>query len=244
MSALALTRENFLLHKLHSLTGVVPVGYYMAQHLVLNSFSVAGPSYFNGVIDFFDSMPKYVLLVMELCFIWIPLAFHALYGMFIVGRAQPNFIGTRYGWSQNRMYTFQRWTGIFLFFALILHYSTTTAAKYINGNSEMIKYAAWHAKLLSPPYLWLLFYVLLVFLASYHLGYGIWSFCIRWGLAISDRAQIAVQKFSFVAFVGLTLIGWAALAGFLIPHPGASTPSNDQEKISTSLVPPSAVSMR
>ncbi len=216
--SLALTRENFVLHKLHSLTGVVPVGYYMAQHLLLNSYSLAGPDAFNGVIAFFDSIPKYVLIAMEALLIWIPLAFHAVYGMFITGRAQPNFIGARYGWSQNRMYTFQRWTGVFLFFALIIHVCTTTGAKYLNPSehSEMIQYAAWQTKLTSYGYAWLIFYVLLVLFASYHLGYGIWNFCIRWGITISERAQERVQYFSLVVFASLTLLGWAALAGFLV----------------------------
>jgi succinate dehydrogenase / fumarate reductase cytochrome b subunit len=225
--SIAIGRENFILHKLHSLTGIVPVGYYMAQHLVLNSFSVAGESYFNGVIAFFDSMPIYVLLAMETLFIWIPLAFHAVYGLIIVGHAQPNFIGTRYGWSQNRMFTFQRWSGVFLFFALIIHVCTTTGAKYLHPaeHSEMIKYAAWHAKLLSNGCAWLIFYMVMVLFASYHLGYGLWNFCIRWGITISDRAQIKVQQASFLVFVALTLIGWAALAGFLIHNP-SSEPVN------------------
>ena len=60
--ALALNRENYLLHKIHSLTGVVPVGYYMAQHLLLNTFSVAGPAKFNAVLAFFEGIPNYVLL--------------------------------------------------------------------------------------------------------------------------------------------------------------------------------------
>jgi succinate dehydrogenase / fumarate reductase cytochrome b subunit len=215
--AVALTRENFFLHKLHSLTGVVPVGYYMAQHLLLNSYSLAGPAYFDGVINFFDSIPRYLLFTLELVAIWIPLAFHAVYGLFIYGRAKPNFVGTRYVWSQNRMFTYQRWTGVFLFFALILHVCTTTGAKYFNNNSELIKYAQWHEKLLSHFGIWLIFYLLLVLAASYHLGYGIWNFCIRWGITVSDRSQVVVQKLSFGVFVLLTLLGWGALAGFIFP---------------------------
>jgi succinate dehydrogenase / fumarate reductase cytochrome b subunit len=216
--SLALNRENYFWHKVHSLTGIVPVGYYMVQHLVLNSFSVAGPAYFNGVIGFFEGMPKFFLLTLEIFAIWIPLLFHAVYGTFIVSRAKTNYFESAYGWSQNRMYTFQRYTGIFLFFFLILHVATTTGAKYLNHDSSLIKFNAWHDKLTGDYYLWTVFYVLGIAAASYHLSYGIWNFCIRWGITISDSAQIKVQKFSLVCFVGLTVIGWAALAGFLI-HP-------------------------
>lgn len=216
--AVAINRENYLLHKIQSLTGIIPVGYYMAQHLILNSYSLGGPEKFDGVINFFESLPKFFLLTTEVLLIWLPLVFHAVYGMFIVGRAKPNFIGTKYGWSQNRMYYFQRVTGVFLFFALIVHVCTTTGQKYLGGNAESLKWAAWHAKMnFGSP--WLYFYLVLVLAASYHLGYGIWNFCIRWGITVSEKAQIQVQRVSLVAFAGLTLIGWGALAGFMIDHP-------------------------
>src|SRR5579862_6840566 len=128
--ALALNRESFFWHKLHSLSGIIPVGFYMLQHLTLNSFTIAGESQFNGVINFFGSIPWYVLLAMEILLIWIPLLFHAIYGLFITNRAQVN-VG-QYKWSQNRMYTLQRYTGMFLFLFLIFHVSTTTGRKYIN----------------------------------------------------------------------------------------------------------------
>lgn len=221
--AVSVRKENFVLHKIHSLTGIVPVGYYVVQHLVLNTFSLAGPTMFNDVIGFFESMPKFLLLAIELVAIWIPLLFHAIYGLFIVDRAQPNYFTRKYKWSQNRMYTLQRWSGIFLFFFLIIHFATTTGYKYLTGNSDVIKFAAWHGKLTEYYGIWLIFYVVGVFVASYHLCYGLWNFCIRWGITVSDKAQVTVQKFSFVAFILLTLIGWGALVGFLIPHGSDST---------------------
>jgi succinate dehydrogenase / fumarate reductase cytochrome b subunit len=219
--AIALQKENYLLHKLHSLTGVIPVGYYMAQHLVLNSFTIAGPEKFNAVIAFFEGMPKHFLLVMEICMIWIPLLFHAIYGLFIVARAKPNYFGSVYGWPRNLMYTLQRWSGVFLFFFLIFHVCTTTVQKYLTGDAKVIEFNAWYDKLTTPPYLLLILYVVGVATASFHLGSGIWNFCVRWGITVSDKSQDAVQKLSFAIFVVLTLVGWAALGGFLIhgPHP-------------------------
>lgn len=213
--SLALNRENYLLHKLHSLTGVVPVGYYMAQHLLLNTFSVSGPDKFNAVLAFFEGIPNYILLALEIVAIWVPLLFHAIYGLFITGRAQPNYIGTKYGWSQNRMYTFQRYSGILIFFFLIYHTLSTTGVKYATGDIKTIQFQAWHDKLTSYGYVLLVVYLLGVLASSYHLAYGIWNFCIRWGITISDRAQRQVQKFSLAVFFVLTVLGWAALFGFL-----------------------------
>ena len=213
--AVTLTKENFFWHKVHSLTGISPIGFYMLQHLTLNSFSIAGPDYFNGVIGFFDGMPFHFLLLLEIFLIWLPLLFHAIYGVFIIGRSQPNYLSSKYGWSQNRMYTFQRWSGIYLFFFLIIHVITTTGEKYLNGSSESIRYAAMHNTF--SHWYWLAFYLVGILCASYHLSYGVWNFCIRWGITISERAQIKVQKFAFAMFIVVTLLGWSAIVGFLIP---------------------------
>ena len=222
--ALAIQKENYLLHKLHSLTGIVPVGYYMVQHLVLNSFTIAGPEKFNAVIGFFEAMPKFFLLTLEVCAIWLPLLFHAVYGIFIVSRAKPNYFGSVYGFSQNLMYTLQRWTGIFLFLFLIYHVITTTVMKYVNHTAKVIEFDAWYTKLTDHGYIILVLYMVGIAAASYHLGFGIWNFCIRWGITVSEKAQDAVQKFAFVFFVVITLIGWGALGGFLI-HGNHSTPA-------------------
>ncbi len=222
--SLAIDKENYLLHKLHSLTGIIPVGYYMVQHLVLNSFTIAGPEKFNAVIGFFESMPKFFLLTLEVCAIWLPLVFHAVYGVFIVSRAKPNYFGSVYGWSQNLMYTLQRWTGIFLFLFLIVHVVTTTGAKYLKGSASVIEFDAWYTKLTSLHYIWLIFYMAGVAAASYHLAYGLWNFGIRWGITVSDKAQNTMQRFALGFFIVVTLIGWGALGGFLI-HGNHTTPA-------------------
>jgi succinate dehydrogenase / fumarate reductase cytochrome b subunit len=196
----------------------------MVQHLVLNSFTLSSPEKFNGVIGFFEGMPKGFLLLFEAAAIWIPLLFHAVYGMFIVGRAEPNFIGTKYGWSQNRMYTFQRWSGVFIFLFLAYHVLSTTGYKYYTGNAEVIEYAAWQQKLTSYGYIFFFIYMLGVAASAYHLAYGVWNFCIRWGITISDAAQIKVQKAAVLIFLGLTVLGWGALAGFLIHKPTNADP--------------------
>jgi succinate dehydrogenase / fumarate reductase cytochrome b subunit len=151
------------------------------------------------------------------------LLFHAVYGLFIVDRAKLNYLNSPYKWSQNRMYTLQRLSGIFLFVFLIYHTIENTGMKYYNHDSSLVKFNAWHSQLTSHNYLWLVFYMAGVLTASYHLCYGLWSFCIRWGLTISDAAQMRIQRFSFLAFLALTVIGWGALAGFVIPRKKQST---------------------
>ena len=101
--ATAITRENYFWHKLHSLTGIIPVGFYMVQHLTLNSFAFAGPQYFNGVIRFFEALPKHILFALLIFVVWGPLVFHAVYGLFIINRGVPNMSNAAYRFRENRM---------------------------------------------------------------------------------------------------------------------------------------------
>lgn len=224
--AISLNRENYILHRIHSLTGVVPVGYYMVQHLALNSFSLGGPEKFNGVIDFFEGIPKHVLLAMEVVAIWIPLLFHAIYGLFIISRAENNYLATKYKWSQNRMFFLQRVSGIVIFAFLVYHSSSTTIYKYITGDVDRLKYDAWHEHFQNP--IWVLVYAVGILASSYHLGYGLWNFCIRWGITVNEKAQITVQKLSALIAVGLTLLGWLVIAGFMM-KPGSASPESTLE---------------
>ena len=216
--SLALNRENYFWHKVHSLTGIVPVGFYMVQHLTLNSFSLAGAAKFNSVGLFFESLPQHLFYVLEIGMIWIPLLFHSIYGLFITNRGQQNYFTTKYKWSQNRMYSLQRWTGIFIFFYLCYHVATTTAYRMWTGNHAVVQYAAWHEKLTSFGGLILILYMLGVITSAYHLAYGVWNFCIRWGITVTERAQHRIQKASAAIFILLTLLGWAALFGFVFPR--------------------------
>ncbi len=214
--AKAIGRESFFWHKLHSLSGIVPVGFYMVQHLTLNSFSLVSPAKYDAVATFFYSMPEHVLLGIEVLMVWLPLAFHMVYGLFISSRAQNNYFSTPFKWSQNRMFMLQRVTGVFLMVFLLFHAATTTLQVKLHGNDpSVVNYAAMQAQFTGFGYAVFAFYVLGILAASYHLAYGVWNFCIRWGITVGDRAQMRIQKFSFALFVGLTLLGWAALGGFL-----------------------------
>jgi succinate dehydrogenase / fumarate reductase cytochrome b subunit len=93
--------------------------------------------------------------------------------------------------------------------------------KYATHDEKTIMFNAWHDKLTSMPWgpVWTIVYVLGVLTASYHLSFGVWNFCIRWGITISERAQLRVQRFAVWMFVIVTLLGWGALLGFYIHQP-------------------------
>ena len=217
-------RENFILHKLHSLSGVVPVGFYMVQHLTANSFALAGANRFNNVIDFFASWPPHLLLGVEVLGIWLPLLFHAVYGIIIVSKADGNYSSKAYRYRENKYYTLQRWSGVVAFFFLIGHFASTTVRAKMMG-PEAIKFNAM-ADLMAWPnglYFGFILYAIGVTACAYHFAYGIWNFCIRWGITVKESSQMATARVSFVVFIALTLLGVGDLVAFLRGHSSEET---------------------
>jgi len=108
---------SFLLRRLHSLSGIIPIGFFLIEHFVSNAFATKGPGAYTKQVELLTGFPFVVGL--ELFGIWIPIAFHALYGFYIWYRGDSNTAA--YPWSGNWMYTLQRWTGGIAFIYIVWH---------------------------------------------------------------------------------------------------------------------------
>src|SRR5271165_4961204 len=108
---------SFLLRRLHSLSGIVPVGLFLIEHFISNAFATRGPAGYTKQVELLSSFPFVVGL--ELFGIWLPILYHALYGFYIWYRGEGN-VG-EYPWTGNWLYTSQRWTGTIAFFYMVWH---------------------------------------------------------------------------------------------------------------------------
>src|SRR6201995_2883430 len=96
--------HDFLLRRLHSLTGLLPIGAFLIEHIVSNFEAVNGPLAYAQQVKFLNGLP--LVRVLEWTFIFIPLAFHALYGVYIAFRGRSNV--NVYPWAGNFGYLMQR----------------------------------------------------------------------------------------------------------------------------------------
>ena len=78
--------NSYLWRKLHSLSGIIPIGAFLVEHIVSNFETLNGPLAYAQQVKFLNSLP--LVRVLEWAFIFIPLAFHALYGLFIAFRGR------------------------------------------------------------------------------------------------------------------------------------------------------------
>lgn len=135
--------REFVYRRLHSLLGVIPVGIFLIQHLVVNHFAASGEEAFNNAAHFMENLPfRYAL---EIFVIFLPLIYHAVYGVYIAFTAKNN--ANRFGFFRNWMFVLQRITGIITLIFVSWHVWETRIAAQMGAevNFDMM------ADILSSP---------------------------------------------------------------------------------------------
>jgi succinate dehydrogenase/fumarate reductase cytochrome b subunit (b558 family) len=203
------SRRPFLLRKLHSLTGALPVGGFLLFHLWTNSKALQGQERFDAAVTEINHTP-YLRLV-EFGVILLPLAFHAFYGVILAVGGKPNT--GAYTYSRNWMYTLQRVTGLLAFafigFHLWEYWGQKLVGKMTSDQFYPVLCANMSATIKGVPVVALV-YILGIAAAVFHFANGLWGFCFSWGITVSRRSQQAAA----------TVFGLVGIAVFLL---GANT---------------------
>lgn len=209
---------SFLLRRLHSLSGIVPVGAFLFEHvLISNASAIGGPAAYARQVRFLASLP--LVLALELLFIWIPIAFHGLYGIYIWYRGEGN-VG-EYPWTGNWMYTAQRWTGIVTFAYIIWHTWTMRFTGVDLHEFPGASFGKVQTELFSSGLL--AFYVIGLIAASWHFAYGIWLFAAKWGITTGEAARRGFLKVCIAFFLVLSAVGIGSLYTFRYRYPQQPT---------------------
>jgi len=210
MSSTATRPEtNYFLRKLHSLSGIVPVGAFLAEHFWSNSAALVSADKYNQVSYDLQTIPFRPLV--EWAFIFLPLLYHAGYGIYIWIRGKSNV--SSYPWVGNWLYTTQRYTGLIAFAYIAWHLYTQRWLTHGKSTYAEVEH------FFSNPY-FLLFTVIGVLASSFHLGIGIWNFLCKWGLAATVKAQRAAGQLGMVVALTFSLVGVLILVSFRLNwHP-------------------------
>ncbi len=203
--------HSFLWRKLHSLSGIIPIGAFLIEHIVSNFEALNGPLAYAQQVKFLNSLP--MVRVLEWVFIFIPLAFHALYGVFIAVRGRANV--NVYPWAGNWMYLTQRVTGLIAFAYIIQHVLRQRFMGVQLPEHPGAAFAKVQHELSNP---WMLaIYVIAMIATTWHFAYGIWLFAAKWGITPGDRAR---KRFGYVCAVfgtALCIMGLASIYAFVGP---------------------------
>lgn len=242
-AASAKTATYFLSRRLHSLTGVVFSG-YVVVHLLINFTLVQGtnPDVYQAQVDKIHSLP--LLPAIEWTFIYLPIIYHTLFGIWIAINGRPN-AGT-YQYTKNWFYVFQRISAIVLVLFILFHVLsmkgvfggemgralTFVPETYATQSTVNHMHAAfWVAWVIYP---------IGILAGTYHLANGLWTAAITWGVTISAAAQkrwglICTGIFAFTTFCAFGALIAASRATpavlsqqdhYVRPDKGGITPSN------------------
>src|SRR5260221_13612867 len=86
---------SYLLRKLHSFTGVLPVGAFLAEHFWSNSAALVSPEKYNTVSQELQTIP--FRLIAEWGAIFLPMLFHGGVGVFFFLRRKYDISGVPTG---------------------------------------------------------------------------------------------------------------------------------------------------
>jgi succinate dehydrogenase / fumarate reductase, cytochrome b subunit len=223
---------SFFLRRLHSLTGIIPVGAFLFEHILIsNATAIGGPEAYARQVSFLANLP--LVFFLELFGIWLPIAYHALYGFYIWYRGDGNTI--TYPWSGNWMYTAQRWTGGIAFIYIVWHTWTMRFTGIDLHAFPSASFGKVQEEVFQIPLF--LFYVVGLIAASWHFAYGIWLFCAKWGIVSGEVARKRFLIACICFFFLLSGVGLASLASFRsrpqeMTEPGmAATSANHQAPV-------------
>jgi succinate dehydrogenase / fumarate reductase cytochrome b subunit len=206
-----LARHQFLIYRLFSLAGLVPVGAFLAVHLLTNASVLAGPGSFQSRVDLIHSLGP-LLVPIEWAFIFLPMLFHAAVGFMIIATGLPN-VGS-YAYMGNVRYTLQRATGMIAFAFILWHVLQLhwLGAPLGGGRFDPHHATSSAAEALRPLAVTIL-YAVGVLSTVFHFANGLWTLGITWGLWTSPAAMRRANWISIVVGVLLGGAGLGAIAG-------------------------------
>jgi succinate dehydrogenase / fumarate reductase cytochrome b subunit len=206
----SINNPHFLLRRLHSLFGLVPVGGFLTFHLWENSQSRFGAAHYNEQVVGWLQGFNY-LVVIEIFVIALPLLFHAAYGLVILFDGSREW--NRFPWLHHHLYFLQRLSGVAILLFLLFHVGWTRLWGIFEPTVLTDLYGHMQS-LLSQPWIFVLYLVGLL-LSVFHLSYGLWTMAISWGLTTSAQAQRIWFYLCCGLFLLLNAMGLHGILGFV-----------------------------
>ncbi|ATW24414.1 succinate dehydrogenase [Candidatus Formimonas warabiya] len=196
-------KSNYLIRKVHSLLGIIPVGIFLMVHLSLNSTVFFG-GYANYLVtvEWMKGLP--LIMVAEVVIIGIPILFHALYGLWIVYVAKNNVL--KFPYLRNWAFYLQRITAVITLVFLLAH---VVSLRFLEHEPAAVIQSL--AGSLHHP-LFFILYAVGVLSALFHFANGLFTFLISWGIAEGDKAQRIFTWCSGAVFAALGILGISILS--------------------------------
>lgn len=236
-------RNHLLLRRLHSLSGIVPIGVFLVAHLTTNSslawgkfglrgqypelgVQEGGVAYFQKEVTWISTQIPHLLLI-EIT-LWGAILFHSVLGFMYARSGQSNT--SSYGYGANWRYRLQRVSGYIGILFIFYHVATLRwgwtflvpgGTKWDHHFSASTLASALRGgdNFTAAGVVVSAFYLIGITLLVFHFANGLWTAAITWGLTITAQAQ---RRWGYVCFAlgaGLMAMGWSALIAAVMLNP-------------------------
>ena len=237
-------RHYFLFRRLHSLSGIVPIGVFLIVHLLTNSsaawgafalrdgshdqsWAMGGAEYFWHEVRWINTQVPHLLLI-EIS-LWGAIAFHSILGFFYALTGSSNT--ARYAYQSNWRYRLQRISGYVGILFIFYHVATlrwgwsflvpggTVWSHDFAASTLALSLRGSTESITAAGFAVSLAYFIGVTLLVFHFANGLWTAAITWGLTIS----VASQRRWGYACAGLgaamMVMGWVSILVFATADP-------------------------
>lgn len=255
-------KHHFLLRRLHSLTGIVPIGVFLMAHLLTNSSILwgklglrgehaesgvveGGVRYFNEEVTWINEQIPHLLLI-EIT-LWAAIGFHSILGVMYAMSGQSN---TRaYGYGDNWRYRLQRVSGYVGIAFIFYHVATlrwgwsflvpsgTVWSHHFASSTLATALRGGTDGFTAMGVLVSLFYFVGITMLVFHFANGMWTAAITWGITVSQSAQRRWGVACLGLGASLMVMAWGALAGFVLLDPIKARALEDEKAGITGLSP-------
>ena len=167
-----MNNNEFYLKRIHSLMGVVPLTFFLLEHVFTISRAIVGPKAFDAATAFFQSLP--MLYALEILF---------MNGIVIAFESKNNVLN--YSYTRNWNFYLQRITAYITIAFVAWH---VWLFRFGGAGLGQVVTFAQVSKIFADPVV-LGLHALGLACAIFHLTNGLWTFLITWGITAGPRAQ-------------------------------------------------------
>ncbi len=197
-------RYLFLRARLGSFLAFMPLGVWTVGHVWSQLAAFRGPAAWEAaVIEYEHPVSQFVTSVIVL----LPLFIHTLWGIQRLTTSRPNNL--HYGYYANVKYLLQRVSavGVLLFVGAHL-WLAWLHPRLTTGRGEPFSDISAEMRFHLPT---LIVYVLGTLGVSYHLGNGLQTMLMGWGVVTSQRGLRRLEWFGIAVFVVMLAMSWTAI---------------------------------
>jgi succinate dehydrogenase / fumarate reductase cytochrome b subunit len=198
------SRSSFVRARLGSLLAVLPLSVWAFIHVWNNLAAYSGAEAWEKSVT---TYPHPVAQLLTAIVVLLPLVLHAVWGVGRLLTSRPNTI--HYRSLPNLKYLLQRLSAVGVLLFLGAHiWLAMLHPRFVEGHAEPFADIAHEMRTHMPT---LLVYVLGTLGVAYHVGNGVSSFAMGWGLVGSRRGLRHADVIAAVVFVVLLAMSWAVI---------------------------------